>query len=420
MKNMFTDRVQPAALRPQELEAVYAISRAVAQATAIDPALDEIIRLTRSVFIFDNMVIYMGADNGILEPVYARVVGRGRSAEADLAWGEATAQDTYRTVQTTMDHEELDGWQEDRLALRDFLGLPLRTGEGLMGALVFGRFGGPDFISDQILLAEFIASHVAQLLDRRKLVGHVATLEAEQKLTQLQSDFIATVTHELCTPLGFIKGYATTLLREDTTWDESVRREFLTIIDEEADRLRELIDSLLDSSRLQAGTLQMQFQNLRLDTFLRDIAMRARTRHGSVNLAVKLDTQGIVVKADSTRLAQVFDNLLVNAVKYAPGAKITVTLDTVDNRAHVTVRDTGPGIPPEHMERLFQRFYRVPGISASVRGTGLGLYICRQLVNAHNGEITVESKVGEGTVFHIYLPIQQSHPEISKTQEIIQ
>jgi signal transduction histidine kinase len=417
---MFDDHVPSAALRPKELEAVYAISRAVAQATAIDPALDEIIRLTRSVFIFDNMVIYMGSDNGVLEPVYARVVGRGRSAEADLAWGEATAQTTYRTIQTTMDHEELDGWQEDRLALRDFLGLPLRTGEGLMGAMVFGRFGGPDYISDQILLAEFIASHVAQLLGRRKLVGHVASLEAERKLTQLQSDFIATVTHELCTPLGFIKGYATTLLRNDTTWDENVRREFLTIIDEEADRLRELIDNLLDSSRLQAGTLQMQFQNLRLDTFLRDIAMRARTRHGSVNLVLELDTQGIVVKADATRLAQVFDNLLVNAVKYAPGARITVTLDIVDNRAHVTVRDTGPGIPAEHIERLFQRFYRVPGVSASVRGTGLGLYICRQLVNAHNGEITVESKVGEGTVFHIYLPIQQSHPEISKTQEVIQ
>ena len=71
------------------------------------------------------------------------------------------------------------------------------------------------------------------------------------------------------------------------------------------------------------------------------------------------------------------------------------------------VRDTGPGIPPEHLERLFQRFYRVPGTSAAVRGTGLGLYICRQLVNAHKGEITVESKWGEGTTFHIYLPIQQ-------------
>jgi len=417
---MFDDYIPPAALRPKELEAVYAISRAVAQAIDIDPALDEVIRLTRSVFIFDNMVIHMATDREMLEPVYARVVGRGRSAEADLAWGEATAQTTYRSVQTTLEHEDLDGWQQDRLALRDFLGIPLRTGEELMGTLVFGRFGGPAFTPDQILLAEFIASHIAQLMGRRKLVEHIANLEAERKLTLLQSDFIATVTHELCTPLGFIKGYATTLLRADTTWDDNTRHEFLTIIDEEADRLRELIDNLLDSSRLQAGTLQMQFQNIRLDTFLRDIAMRARTRYESLHLALELNKHGISVKADATRLAQVFDNLLINAVKYAPGAQIKITLDIADHQAHVMVRDTGPGIPPEHLTQLFQRFYRVPGISTSARGTGLGLYICRQLMNAHNGEINVESTVGEGTTFHIYLPIQQAQLESVKTQEVIQ
>jgi signal transduction histidine kinase len=257
-------------------------------------------------------------------------------------------------------------------------------------------------------------------MGRRKLVEHIANLEAERKLTQLQSDFIATVTHELCTPLGFIKGYATTLLRDDTTWDENTRREFLTVIDEEADRLRDLIDSLLDSSRLQAGTLQMQFQNIRLDTFLRDIAMRARTRYESLHLTLELNKYGISIKADATRLAQVFDNLLVNAVKYAPGAQIKVILDVIDHQAHVMVRDTGPGIPPEYLDRLFQRFYRVPGTSASARGTGLGLYICRQLMNAHNGDITVESRVGEGTTFHIYLPIQQAQLETVKTQEIIQ
>jgi two-component system sensor histidine kinase KdpD len=251
------------------------------------------------------------------------------------------------------------------------------------------------------------------------LVEQIASLEAERKLMQLQSDFIATVTHELCTPLGFIKGYATTLLRNDTTWDETVRHEFLTIIDEEADRLRELIDNLLDSSRLQSGTLHMQFQNLRLDSFLRDIALRARTRHESINLAVELNAQGISVQADATRLAQVFDNLLVNAVKYAPGSQITLSLNVVDNQAHVIVSDTGPGISPEHLDRLFQRFFRVPGSSTSTRGTGLGLYICRQLVNAHNGEISVESKLGKGTTFHIYLPVLQVQSENATIKEVI-
>lgn len=415
---MFDTLIPSVALPPKELEAVYAISKAVAQAEDIDPALDEIIHLTRSVFIFDNLVIYISQDNGTLEPVYARVVGRGRSAEADLAWGEVTAQNTLYSTQTTLEHEQLDGWQLDRLALRDFLGLPLQTREGLMGAMVFGRFGGPVYTPDQILLAEFIASHIAQLLGRRILVERIANLEAERKLTQLQSDFIATVTHELCTPLGFIKGYATTLLREDTTWDDNVRREFLTIIDEEADRLRELIDNFLDSSRLQAGTLQMQFQKLRLDTFLSDIVKRARTRHESMDIYLDMQIKGITLLADSTRLAQVFDNLLINASKYAPGAQVYITFEIVNNKAHITLRDTGPGISPEYLDRLFQRFYRVPGKSASVQGTGLGLYICHQLMKAHNGDINVESTVGKGTTFHIYLPLQQVFTESSRKQEV--
>jgi signal transduction histidine kinase len=190
----------------------------------------------------------------------------------------------------------------------------------------------------------------------------------------------------------------------------------LTIIDEEADRLRELIDSLLDSSRLQAGTLQMHFQNVRLDTFLRDISLRARTRHESLSIQLELKAQALV-QADPTRLAQVFDNLLVNAVKYAPGAIVTISLDQQDGKAHIAVCDTGPGIASEHLDRLFERFYRVPNTSASTRGTGLGLYICRQLVRAHNGEIMVESRLGKGTTFHIYLPLQQTQAEITSSSQ---
>ena len=404
---------QTGALRPEELGAVYAISRAVAQTEDIDRALDEIIHLTRKVLIFDTMVIYIQQEQDTFEPRYARVIGRGRSAEADLAWGESTARQAHQQGQTALNKEALEGWKQDRLALRQFLGLPLRTAEKVMGALVLARYGGPDYLPDQIRLAEFIAAHIAQLMARQRLVEHIASLEAERKLIELQSDFIATVTHELCTPLGFIKGYATSLLREDTTWDEATRKEFLVIIDEEADRLRELVDSLLDSSRLQAGTMLMEFQPVRLDTLLREVTERAQSRHENLTLQLELNSHPIV-QADSTRLAQVFDNLLSNAVKYAPGSNVAITLESHDNQAHILVKDSGPGIAAEHLSRLFERFFRVPGTPTSTRGTGLGLYICRQLIQAHRGEITAESQVGLGTTFHIYLPIQQAKSE-SKT-----
>jgi len=391
-------------LRHQELEAVYSISRAAAQAGNIESALDEIIRISRPVFIFDTIVLFQPRENNVIEASYARVVGRGQSAEGNLAWGEAVAHEVFHTGQTIKRQEQLEGWQSDRLNLRFFLGLPLAQGDRVMGTLIFGRYGGPPYTPDQIYLAEFIADHIAQLLGHKHLVERIANLEAERRLEELQHDFIATITHELNTPLGFIKGYATTLLRDDISWDEVTRREFLSIIDEEADRLRELIDHLLDSSRLQSGTLRMHFQIVRLDSLLRDISVRARSRNENLNIYLNIKETNVRCQADPTRIAQVIDNLLSNAAKYAPGAPVIISLDVVDSKAHIAVRDRGPGIATEHLPHLFKRFYRVPDKSAGVRGTGLGLFICRQIINAHDGQISVESRPGEGTTFHIYLP----------------
>jgi signal transduction histidine kinase len=405
---MHEDTSDARALQPKELEAVYAISRAVAEAESIDSALDEIIQLSRPVFIFDSMVLYLATDKKNLEPSYARVIGRGISAEGDIAWGEHIAIDVYRAQKTLMHREETDGWQENRLGLREFLGIPMRARERVMGSLVFSRFGGPSYTPEQVHLAEFIAAHVAQLLGNDELVARIASLEAERRLERLQQDFIATISHELCTPLGFIKGYATTLLREDTTWDEATRREFLAIIDEEADRLRELIDNLLDSSRLQSGTMRMHLQPVRLDSLLRDIALRVSSRNESMKIQLEFKTSNLRCQADPTRLAQVLDNLLNNSAKYASGATVTILLELVGNKVHIAVKDNGPGIAPEHLEHIFKRFYRVPDNSTKVRGTGLGLFICRQIITAHGGEITVESELGKGTIFHIYFPYHQS------------
>ncbi|RPI87793.1 MAG: GAF domain-containing protein [Chloroflexi bacterium] len=391
------------ALRPQELDAVYSISRAIARTVSVDSALDEIVRLTRTVFIFDTMVIFLPGENGSVEPSYARNIGRGKNSEDELAWGEPAAAEAYRTGQTYFYKEEHEGWPKKRLALHYFLAMPLSWADQILGSLVFGRFGGPQYTPEQIYLAEFICAHIAQLLGRQHLVERIASLEAERRLDQLQQDFIATISHEFCTPLGFIKGYATTLLREDTTWDEATRQEFLTIIEEESDKLRELIDTLLDSSRLQSGTLHMQFQPIRLDTLLRDISVRASSGYSGLNVNLVLKKGEVRCFADPTRIAQVFDNLISNAVKYAPGSEVILTLDVENDKAHVTITDHGPGIPPEHMKNLFKRFYRVPDYAAVARGTGLGLFICRQIIQAHGGEITVDSTIGMGTTFHMYL-----------------
>jgi signal transduction histidine kinase len=338
-----------------------------------------------------------------------------------MAWGEAIAGDVLKEGEMIIRQEESGEDNDDpmssRLNSRYFLGLPLRLDDTVNGALIFIRFGGPIYLPEQINIAKLIAEHVEQLLVREHLVKRVANLEAERQLDRLQQDFVATISHDLRTPLGFIKGYATTLLRDDTEWDAETNREFLGIIDEEADRLAELIDNLLDSSRLQSGTLRMEFQEVHLASLLSDLVQRFQGSDYNIQVELDLELSKDTVHADPTRLIQVFSNLLSNAEKYAPDSTVDVTLRWNPDEAQVSFRDSGPGIPKNHIENIFRRFYRLPEYSDKVKGSGLGLFICRQIIQAHNGKIFAESEVGKGTTFTVLLPRKQPFLSMEASQQ---
>jgi len=404
---------QTGSLQPKELEVVYAISRSVAVAINLESALDEIVQLVRTVFIFDNIVLYTSNQESQLEPAYARAIGRGRLREADLAWGEGSAQKAFQLQKAIPVIEEIGSSDNDRTNLRYKLALPVTYGEQNMGVLVFIRFGGPNYLPGQILLAEFIALHVAQLIQHQQLVERIASLEAKRRLDSLQNDFIATISHELLTPLGFIKGYATTLLREDTTWDDQTRKEFLSIIEDEADRLKELIDKLMDSSQLQTGTLPMRFEPQRLEALLKDVILRSTSRHPDLKINLDVGQAGLLIYADPTRIAQVFENIFNNAIKYAPSSPLDISVAQYKGHARIAIRDYGPGIPKDQLEKIFQRFYRLPQHAISGGGAGLGLFICRQIIQAHKGEIEAESVEELGTTFHIFLPLIKPEATVS-------
>jgi len=403
-------------LRPEDIKAVYAIGLAIAQTENIDSAMDLIVLHTRHVLIFDNLVLYTPMEGEGLDPTYARVVGRGKNAEGEIEWGLTIASQAFESKQTSLVQEKIEGWESNRLLWRDFLGLPLKAGEDVLGVLVFGRFGGPPYTPDQIRLAEFIAAQTAQLVENHHLVEKVAKLEAERWLRRMQDDFITTISHELRTPIGFIKGYATTLLREDIKWDDNSRREFLNIIDEEADRLHQLSEDLLDSSRLKAGTMFMQLQPMRIGMLLREIVIRSTTRYAGLSVQLYAD-HDMLVMADPTRITQVFDNLLSNAVKYASGSPVIISLTNSSDNCVISVEDHGPGIAPEHVGHLFERFFRVPETRVANHGTGLGLYICQEIIHGHGGEITVSSEVSKGTTFTITLPTRFDNLDLKEMGE---
>ncbi|MBC8506735.1 MAG: hypothetical protein ISR58_16735 [Anaerolineales bacterium] len=399
-------------LRPEEYQSLYEIGRVIIQVLDSETALKEIFRLARPAFIFDNIVLYEFQEDQKLFPTYARSIGRGRHIEADMEWGETIARDVIQSakmvVQGDMFSSDSSADVDQRLNQRDFLGLPLQVGKQVTKALVFIRFGGPPYLPEQIRFAKLIAEHVEKLLERQELVGRVAKLEAERRLDRLQEQFVATVSHELRSPLGFIKGYATSLLRDDAEWDYETRREFLMIIDEESDRLTEIIDNILDSSRLQAGILPMEFQVVRLAKLLNDFVQRMQARNINLDFQINLNDSSKTIEADPARLVQVLNNLVNNAAKYAPNSEVSLSLSWAEERVRIEVRDTGPGVPAKHVKDIFKRFYRLDAHQNKASGTGLGLYICRQIVQAHGGEIFAESDIGKGMVVHICLPINRS------------
>jgi len=367
-------------------------------------AIDDLVRSLRKIFVFDNLVVYLSEKAGNPpEAVYARSLGRGRQAEADASWGENITNQVLSTGKIVQTNPQITA--EDNRVLSPFvLGLPLNMLEA-RGVVILIRFGGPDFTPEQLNLAKIFAADLTHVFERRFFRENLIQFESVKLQTQFQDDFIATISHDFNTPLGFIKGYTTSLLRSDITWDSETTQEFLTIIDEETDQLINLIGQMLDSARLKNGKLPMDFQPIRLDSTIRDIITRLNSR--KKESIIEFESDKIPpIQADSNRLVQVFENLIDNANKYAPGSNISITVKNCIDNLVVDFADHGPGIPDEHLPFLFERFYRVPGQSEK-RGTGLGLFICKEIVCAHNGDISVESSSEHGTIFHIKLPVLQ-------------
>src|SRR6266498_3656587 len=367
-------------------------------------AIEKFMVTLRKELVFDNVAVYLQDESTqMLEIMYARAVGRSKDAEADAAWGDEFAGQVIKKGQLLLQDPRPGIPPDDRLHQAYLLGLPLRVGGIVKGAVIFVRFGGPVYKDEHITIASLAAELLSMLFERATWTELQDELQDLRRQMQLQEDFVSTISHELRTPLGFIKGYSTSLLREDTSWDEETQKEFLTIIDEEADRLSLLIENVLESARLQSKTLPLRFQPIRLDAVLRDVILRLRARHKDLDVSMQFDTVPPIY-GDGVRLAQVFDNLFTNAIKYAPGAPIVILLNQVDEDIVVSFIDHGPGIPKESLPLIFERFYRVRGERA-ITGTGLGLYICKQIIEAHRGKIWAESTPGQGTTFIIELPI---------------
>ena len=389
---------------PVDVTFLYLINKILSGVENLHDAMNALVPVIRDYFIFDNLVVFLVDPMTLnLDVAYARATGRGKSAEADIAWGEILGSQVIDSRQVIL-QEPQDSAQIDRLRRPFTLGVPLISHAETLGAIIFIRFGSPQYTPDQIAFAEYLADQLALVAARENLMRENKRLEFQYRAFQVQEDFISTLSHELRTPLGFIKGYTTTLLRTDATWDEQAKEEFLTIIDHETDRMQDLISNLLDSAKLQSGQMIMDLQVVRLDALIKDVTLRSKLHHPALDIRVEIAEPIKPIQADPRRLAQTLENLISNAVKYAPGVPVKVKIAELSDGVRIEVSDTGPGIPEKYQAKIFDRFFRIQGSQQTTRGTGLGLFICKQIIQAHNGKIDLVSRVGEGSTFSIYLP----------------
>ncbi len=315
-------------------------------------------------------------------------------------------------------HSEVINWQ--RLRTNTDLYEAVANGWPLPGAAhiyVEGDCRRPEHHGHQMADGKVISLGItyAPLLDENNrmtdIIANVRDLTRYREEEELQKTFISVVSHELKTPVSIIKGYAGTLRRQDANWSREILDDSLSVIEEEADSLTDLIDNLLEVSRLQAGTFTLEVSDeVMLPKMATAVVRKFSNQTTKHTLSVEFPPDFPTIWGDERRLNQVFNNLVSNAIKYTmDGGKITVTGEVHSEYVTVSVRDEGIGIPEYEQHRIFHKFSRLDNaLSRKTEGTGLGLFLSKAIIEAHNGRIWFQNNEdGPGTTFTFSLPRDQ-------------
>jgi K+-sensing histidine kinase KdpD len=237
------------------------------------------------------------------------------------------------------------------------------------------------------------------------IIASVRDITRFRQADELKNTFISVISHELKTPVALIKGYVSTLRRDDVKWDDGIVQDSLKVIEEEADRLAEMIQNLLDASRLQADGVSLILMDLCIPDLVRRIVEKFKTQTDKHEFIVDFPADFPVINADETRMEQVFSNLISNAIKYSAGGEIVIAGHTGADAVTISVSDEGSGIHPQDVPYIFDKFFRAPDKARNTKGAGLGLYLTRNIINAHHGHIWVDTNREKGSRICFTLPL---------------
>lgn len=234
------------------------------------------------------------------------------------------------------------------------------------------------------------------------------TKSKKKEIEQIENEFISHLYHELLSPLGSIKGFASTML-VDKEMDEETRTEFLNIINEESERLALLIENLLDLSKIEYGQIKMDKQKVQILEIVQDAVSNLKPEYEKKKIELKTDMPQDIpsIFCDRDIILKVMVNLLLNALKFTPeGGRVTVSVEKEKEKTKVKVSDTGFGIQGKNLPFVFDKFHRAERPTDKKRGTGLGLSIAKEIIKSHGGDIWAESRPGKGSTFYFRLPLK--------------
>jgi len=250
------------------------------------------------------------------------------------------------------------------------------------------------------------------VIERVRLRRDSLQVQLLQRTDALRAALLSSVSHDLRTPLSAIKAATSSLLQEDVQWDDEARRSFTLAIEREVDRLNRLVGNLLDMSRIEGNALKPEKEWYPIDELIHDVLGHMQPLLQNRVVQTSLPDDLPPVELDYLEIDQVLTNLIENAVRYTPAeSPIEMSVQVAGEQMTISVADHGPGIPVANMERIFDKFYRVLDIQRDVaypKGSGLGLAVCRGLVEAHGGRIWVENREGGGAIFRFTLPVRRA------------
>jgi two-component system, OmpR family, sensor histidine kinase KdpD len=379
--------------RARKSDLLYEFGKRINEATKIQDIANTACKTIDYFFSFES-AIYLKRSTGVLmeQPLNQ---GSQNLTSKDMAVASWSLQNKKRA-----------GWGTDTLGSSSCVSIPLTGKSGMIGVLIIWPYEIKSLTLEQENLIETICSHLAIALEREHFESKAKEASILEKSEILHQALLNSVSHELRTPLTAIVGNTSALALEKNVLNAELRQSILLELSDAADRLNKVVENLLDMSRISSGTLKVNSELFDLNDFVRSTIQRHKQLIKNHKLKLELSEQEIIVSGDDKLLEHVLTNIIINACNYSPfNSTITIQVKKDLNKGLVSVIDEGAGLPYDSFDKVFERFYRVPGTPAG--GTGLGLSIAKALVQAHNGEIYAQNREPlNGSIFTFSLPLK--------------